>query len=267
MKARAQILRRAMERAQKQNKAFSLRALAKKLELSPSFVSKILNGKAELPFERVADFVKHLKIDQVSEDRLWKTYKDSKVEKIAGLAPTSKEHDSIMADYVELSEKEFSLLRHWYYIAILDLAAAPRFSIDSNWLACRLGISPYEAGSAVEFLKMHGSLEQDKAGQWRKSAKKTRLPTKESKELIRAYHDRMMKMASHCMHTQVGPGEFERRLITGISASANPQNIKKAISRLNEAMYEIAHILGQGECTEVYHLGLQLFPVTKLDKS
>ncbi len=264
---RAQILQRAMERARKQNKAFSLRALAQKLQLSPGFVSKILNGKAELPFERVGDFVTHLKIDRVSEDRLWKTYKDHKVQKLAELGNSAQGHDSIMAEYVELAEKEFSLLRHWYYIAILDLAASPEFSPDSAWLAARLGLSKYEASSAADFLKSQGFLEQNKAGKWVKAARKTRLPTKESKEWIRAYHDQMMKKASQCMHTELRPEDFERRLITGISAAANPAQIKKAMSRLNEAMYEIADILGQGECTEVFHLGVQLFPVSKPKKS
>lgn len=47
--------------------------------------------------------------------------------------------------------------------------------------------------------------------------------------------------------------------ITAISFVANPEHLAKAKQRLTEALHEIAEILTEGNCTEVYGLNAQLF--------
>jgi hypothetical protein len=54
---------------------------------------------------------------------------------------------------------------------------------------------------------------------------------------------------------------FERRLITGISIAANPENLDRARDILLAALHEVASVLSEGECTELYHLNAQLFSV------
>ena len=265
-KLRAAILKQAFDRAQKQNKAFSLRALAQKLDLSPGFVSKILSGKSELPFERINDFSEALKIDKISENRLLKSYSDVKTERIHGLAAKDRGHEDIMKNYIEMSDKHFFLLTKWYLIAILDLAGCEGFSIEPAWLAKRLRISVGDADEAIRFLKAQKFLVQNGHGDWIKDSKNIRFPTKQSRELIRGYHEMLMKKAIHTLQTQNAQKDFDQRLISGISMTCNPNNIEKAIARLNEAMYEVASILSEGDCKEVYHLGLQLFPVTSPQK-
>ena len=260
---RTQILKRAFERAQKQNPAFSLRALAQKLGVSPAFVSKLLNGKADLPFDRMVEVVRALKMDKISENRLLKSYADMKTQKILDVSSDlAIRHDEIMSKYVEMADKQYVLLTKWYYIAILDLAGCRGFRAEAAWVAKRLNIVVRDADQALNFLKAQGFLLQNEDGDWIKSTRDTRLPTKESRELIRYYHQMMMKKAAHHMDTATAQTDFDRRLIAGISIAANPANFARAMARLNEAVYEVAHILSAGECTEVYHLGFQLFPVT-----
>jgi uncharacterized protein (TIGR02147 family) len=259
---RTQILKQAFDRAQSQNKAFSLRALAKKLDLSPGFLSRVFNGKADLPFERIADFVTHLKMDKLSENRLLNSYSDAKTEKIAGLKTRDHSHEEIMKKYVELGEKKFPLLTRWYLIAMLDLMETPDFSDDPAFVSRRLRITLKEADDALKFLKAQDLMVKDSNGRWTKYAKHIRFPTKESRDLIREYHALLMKKAIHTMETQKNPEDFQKRIIAGLSITSNPAQVEKAMARLNEAMYEVAEILGEGETTEIYHLGWQLFPVT-----
>ena len=56
---------------------------------------------------------------------------------------------------------------------------------------------------------------------------------------------------------------FSRRMITAISFAANPQRLKQGRERLMELIYEIADIMTEGDCTEVYQLNVQFFPLTK----
>lgn len=263
---RAQILKQAFERAQKQNKAFSLRALAKKLGLSAAFVSKVLSGKTDLPFERVNDFVLHLKMDKISENRLVKSYADKKTDKLLGLQTSAEPNakSDVMEKYVEIGEKQFFLLSRWYYIAILDLSACVGFKDDPEWIAQKMRLPVKEADQALRFLKAQNFLVQNAEGAWVKNEEHLRFPTKESRDPIREYHELMMKKAIHHLQTQTSQDDFNRRLISGIWIGANPANFEKAMDRLNEAMYEAAQILSEGECTEVYYLSSQLFPVTKL---
>lgn len=264
---RAQILKQAFERAQKQNRAFSLRALAKKLGVSAPFVSKVLSGKTDLPFERVADFVLHLKMDKISENRLVKSYADTKIEKMMGLQPRANSSTAdVMEKYVEIGEKQFFLLSRWYYIAILDLSACKGFSDSPEWVAKKMRMTVPEADQALRFLKAQNYLIQDANGAWVKNEEHLRFPTKESRDPIRAYHELMMKKAIHHLQTRTSQEDFNRRLISGIWIGANPANFEKAMDRLNEAMYEAAQILSEGECSEVYYLSSQLFPVTRSEE-
>lgn len=260
---RAQILEQAFARAKKQNPAFSLRALAKKLELSPGFVSKVLSGKIDLPFQRVNDFVAALRMDKVSENRLLRTMTDAKTERLSGLAAANSKVDDVMQGYVEVGERQFVWLSKWFYIPVLDLSTHEDFEDRTEWVASRLSISKTEAQNALELLKQQGYLIQDEAGRWRKRDKHLRFPTKESREPIRKYHELLLKKAIEHLRQFHMPEDFDRRLMTGIWIAANPEQMQKAQAKLHEAMYEIASILSQGECSDIYYLSSQLFPVTK----
>ena len=55
---------------------------------------------------------------------------------------------------------------------------------------------------------------------------------------------------------------FKRRLITSVSFSMNPEKLTKGKERIMELIYEIADILSEGACTEIYQLNVQLYPLT-----
>lgn len=236
------------------------------MNLSSPFVSRVLSGKSDLPLDRVADFVTHLKIDKISENRLLRSYENPVLQELKEEKTLSGRHEEVMADYIELADKEFHLLERWYFIAILDLAGCRNYSDDPAWIGKRLGISEAHAKEALRFLKAGRFLIQDDGGRWIKSHKQIRIPTKESRQLIRQYHEAMSDKAVRQLNKFTSPEDFSRRLITGISTSANPKQLAKAMDRLNQAMYEIAEILRTGDCSEVYHLNIQLFPITRHEK-
>jgi len=242
-----------------------MRTFAQKLGVSPSFVSRVLNAKADLPFDRISEVAQILRLDKISQDRLLKSYADDRTLKILDKTGVSDRHDEIMSDYIELASKQHALLLKWHYIAILDLAASKKFSIEPEWLTRKLGLRVEEAREAISFLKAQKFLAQDKDGVWRKTFKNIRFPTKESLDLIRFYHAMMMKEALKVLREKKSQKDFDRRMIAGLSMAANPAQLPKAVARLNEAVFEVAKIMSTGDCSEVYHLGFQFFPVTEED--
>lgn len=48
-----------------------------------------------------------------------------------------------------------------------------------------------------------------------------------------------------------------------VSLSVNPENFGKAKKYLEEALLQAAQILNERPGRDVYHLGVQLFPLTK----
>lgn len=264
-KVRVQILKAALNRLQTQNKGFSMRAFAQKLGVSPSFVSRVMNEKADLPFDRIEEVAQILRLDKISQDRLLKSYADERTLGILHKTGVSDRHEEIMSEYIELASKQHALLLKWYYIAILDLAASKEFSIQPEWLARKLGLRVDEAQEAASFLKAQKFLVQTKDGLWKKSFKNIRFPTKESLELIRSYHAMMMKQALKVLREKKSQKDFDRRLIAGLSMAANPAQLSRAVAKLNEAVFDVAKIMSTGDCSEVYHLGFQFFPVTEED--
>lgn len=256
-KERGQILRVAFERAKAQNEKFSLRALAQKLEISAGFLSKILNGKMDLPKNRVNTFIKVLKIDTLLAQQLWETYQEE------GLPDwlDKKERSIDLTTAKELPEKFHSLLAYWYYLALLDLSQCKGFVAEPEWIAKRLRITKAQAGNALEYLKVSGHL-VERNGAWTKQEEFTRLPAIESKQTIRSFHEQMLTKAIQHMKNNVSPEAFQKRLISGFMVPTNPKNLEKAKMRMHQAMMEVVAILGEGEKTELYYFADLLFPLT-----
>ncbi|MNL22550.1 hypothetical protein D3C87_1439020 [compost metagenome] len=82
-------------------------------------------------------------------------------------------------------------------------------------------------------------------------------------DIIRGIHAQLIQLAMQKLMTETAQVNFDARLINGVMFAANPANLQRAKDRLNDAIYEAAEILAEGECTEVYQINLQLFPLTK----
>lgn len=166
------------------------------------------------------------------------------------------------ARYEESHLPEFDLLRNWYYIAVLDLVTLSNFQNNPEWISKKLKISVYQAQTAVQILFKSGLLVED-CGSWKKSKHKLRFSTKNSKESVRLFHKQLMEKAITELTTKTDEAAFKKRLITGLSIATNPDNLERAKVRLNEMMFELSQILSEGECTELYHIGAQLFSLTE----
>ncbi|MCO5142863.1 MAG: TIGR02147 family protein [Oligoflexia bacterium] len=260
LEIQANILTKAMERVQRKNPSFSLRSAAKKLEISPSFLSRLMKGKTKIPLDRIDDFSKLLKLDKISENLLLEIHLDKKASSLASANLSSK--SNTMRKYEELPETHLDLLEKWYYIAILDLSGCESFKLTPKHISNKIGITELEAKGAIDFLTNKKYLKKEANGSHTKAMPHFRFPTKESLSYIRNYHKQMLRKAFEELD-RVEQKDFEKRLIAGVSIACNPQKIAEAQTMLNEAMYRIAEFLNDGEKKELYHLMVSLWPISK----
>jgi len=161
----------------------------------------------------------------------------------------------------EVPTSQFHILSRWYYLSLLDLCTCKEFTDDPEWIAKRLGITPFEAKRAWQMLLQGRWVKRTETG-WTKSNKHLRFPTRQSQEVVRNYHRQTLEKAQKELN-KTDPESFAKRLISGASVAVNPEKIEEAKLRLHAALVEISKLLSEGPCTEVYQLQVQLFPVTR----
>lgn len=262
------ILMKAYGRLKKDNPSISIRAVASRMGISPNFLGAVFKGKKRLPGDRVNRLTELLKMDSIAKMKLEKAllFDTIKLSGQASLAPRifeSTEKSASVESRDERPIREFSVYKNWYHVALLDLVTCSDFSADPVWIGNRLGISSFLAKRALEDLIENGLIEI-KNEIYLKANMVIRYPTTRSMQTIRDYHKEMLSKALQVMLLKTDDASFNLRLITAISFAANTAAIEKGKKRLMELIYEIADLMCDGDCTEVYQLNVQLFPVTKM---
>lgn len=254
-----------------QNSNYSLRALARDLEISPSYASSILNGHKKLPLNQIKDWARLLDMDEMAQSLLQQAtfWQSLDTEQKNVFSEMSELHNyrkplSQMKDYLPQHRKRFSLLENWYNIVILDLATCVQFDENPEWIAKVVGISVAQAQESLNQLIFHKLLIQ-RDGRWTKNKSKLRFSSSQSHKSIRRYHNQMIRKAVHELNSSHQQKIFEKRLITGVTLAANQQKIEAAKKLLNEALHEASNTLTEGDCTDVYQINLQFFPMTKIN--
>jgi uncharacterized protein (TIGR02147 family) len=236
---------------------FSLRYLAKKLGISPSYLSKVFTGKKPLPLSRLTALAKELELDAYSLRALKRAL--AREQKELGLA------DELIPVEADLPSEEFEvshdffLIEDWYFLAILELATCQGFRPE--WISPRLGLKEDVAAYAWNQLVNRG-LVQEKNGAWEKTKKKIRLPSAKLDQRFQNHYVRMLRKAAE----EVGKkteADFARRLALGASVATNEESFLKAKKYLEDSLVEAGKILTSGKADRVYYLTFQLFPLTK----
>lgn len=253
------ILTTYFERKKLNNPKYSLRALARDLDLSASYVSQVMTGKKTLSESRIKDFVRVLELDDIAVIQLRRSMN---LDQDYSGKPISGDDLNFLSKYSPLEEKKYHILSDWYNIAIMDLTTTIGFQSDPHWIAKRLGLSVLEVEIALERL-LEAKLIMKKDGAYIKSENKMRLPTSRSKQIIRKFHKQMIEKAYQELHHNTSEDDFRARLITGATFAIKKDQIEDIQKHIHEKLYEIGELSAKENCDELYQLNIQFFPLTK----
>lgn len=248
------------ERAVK-NPSYSLRAMAKSLELAPSYFSTILKGGKNLSFETAASVADRLNLKGKefdyfcllvqSEATKNPEMRESLLEKIQVLNPSLRPQD--------LTVDHFRIISDWHHFAILVATTLKNIEAKPRQLASALGISQAEVELAIERLERLEMIEKKEDGRYAKVLDNPRVVASSPNKALRNFHKQTLSKAIESLETQ-SPDEK----IVGSETFAFDEAQLNEMRELSDEFFDRALAIAKKgkNKNQVYHLGVQLFSMT-----
>lgn len=259
------LLTRALLRLKRDNPQTSLRSLALRMDVSPSYLSKVMRGLKPVSPALIPKLQKAFHLDLIETKSLQRltleNIEEKSVTPSTGLKSLEVKSASGPETYRGLTKKDFLLLEKWYYIPLLNLITVKGFKSSPAWVAQKLGISSSEADQALRNLIRTGYI-LNADGMLSLTSLKARFPTDKSHDSIRKYHQAMMKKASAELNDKTDEEAFANRLINSISFAGDIKKMKQAQEILNQALYEVAELMANESPDNVFQINLQFFKIT-----
>jgi uncharacterized protein (TIGR02147 family) len=244
-------LRSQLLEAQQKNSAFSLRAFASKLQMSPSALSEILNGKRRVS-QQLAEKTLILMGTEPSEL--------AKILRLFEKRDLSISEDKANGSYLELKSDQFQLIAQWYHFAILSLAETKGFKATPLWIAKRLGIKVIEAEQALERLNRLGFI------QWSRSQKKLKLMQGQlstsddvADAAVRKSHFEDLKLAEETL----AKVPVEERDFSSITIAINKNKLSLAKKMIRQFQDQLSAVLEADTKDEVFKFSFYAIPLSK----
>lgn len=237
-----EVLRGELQRRQDKNPAYSLRAYARHLGISPAQLSQILSGKRVITmktYKRIAEIFHFSPLESMQF-----------VEEITNSA-------SKVSKTTVLSEDQFRLISDWWHFAILCLGKLKRPLKDPVYIAKRLGITLADAKMSVERLERLGVLESG-GTEIKCICDPIRVMSETPSTAIQRSHLQTLQLASEKL-SQV---DVKKRDYSAITMAIDPKNLDKAKKAIEDFQDKMVKLLEPGEPSEVYTFSCQLFPVS-----
>lgn len=228
------------------NPSYSLRAFARDLGISSTSLSDVLSSKRHLSKKNAKLICDALALSPSQTIRM--------LNEIKGHSSFSDEE----LDSLRLQEDTFAAISEWYYIAILSLARIPENQANETWIAERLGISPLEVRIALErllrlrFLKIVN-------GRLKRTVHSVTTTHNVPSSAIRKFHKQNLNKAIESLERDPVPLRF----LTSITMAVDPNRLEEAKTQILRFRNRISKLLETGKPKEVYHLAIQLIPLTR----
>lgn len=246
------------------NPSYSTYAFARDLGLSQSLLSRILNRRRTLTLKQASRIaaLEGLGSEQTRSllDAVFAQLpQNAKVAKKLERAVATR--SATLLDFSTLELEKFKVVAHWHYYALLELSETRGFKADPIWIGRRLGISSAEAADALDRLIRVGLLRY-RNQRLVKSDSRFYAEAKVPSSAFRTFHQQMAEKARRELDRD-DEASFKRRDISGVTISVNPKFMPVVRERIRKFQLEMVDLLSEGDCTDVYQLNVQLFPLTQ----
>lgn len=239
-------------RRKARNEAYSMRAFARSIGLSPALTSQILSGKSSLT----------RKSAEVIADRLSLSPKQKRtlVLTAMGLGPSGGINTEGGSDshYYLLEAERFKSISEWQHYAILALADVQGNKSAPEWISRRLGISRTLANSSFARLKKFGLIEENSEGGFRQTTAPLSTPKDVPSTAVKFYHKQNLQKAMDAIDRM----PVNERHLSSTTVAVDNESYLKIVEEIRALRLKIAEICEQGKGSRKVHtVAFQLFPV------
>ncbi len=229
------------------NPAYSLRSFAKSIGISPSFLSKILNGHRRITDQVFQKIATSLNLDP---------------ELLRSFNRQESEPSALASRFNNLQLEYFKIISDWYHYALIELTNLDGFQNSPEWISQKLGITVNQAKAAIERLLKLELLEVNDGKLRPTSCGNTTTKNEFTDLAFKKMQDDLLKKALHSLWNE----DLNKRDHTSISMAIHPADIPEVKKRLAKARREICQFLERpqkGKPTQVYNLSISFFALSK----
>jgi len=245
----------------KKNPAYSIRAFAHLLKLSPAYVSLIFRGKRNFSSPKAFEIAK--KLNWPSEKQKYFVslleFQNPKTEagKEAALTVLQK-MESGNLKFNSLAVDSFALISEWHHNAILSYLTLNSKKNSTLSIAKHFALDPTVVESALRRLQRLG-LAKQVGKNWKPVHIYVEIPPAPS-QAVRSYHKQVLDLAKLAIDEQ----PFEQRDFSNITITVDRSRLELAKNKVVEFQNEMTQLLEGTRATEVYQLSVQLFKLSKV---
>lgn len=248
----------------KQNLSYSLRAFAAQLKISPTALSHLLNRKKKLTLSMSQILLAGLNIKNKKEHRYLKALfafelavgEDEKSRLEAQLAAMSP----FWCKAKVLGPSKSNVLDQWFYLATLEFISIPQLNHTSDQIAHRLEITNSQVDEALTVLEAIGLIRRTKTNSYERTEKQILLESQNPNAKLQSYHRQTLALARKALSAQSN----DRKLVGSETFSLAPEDLIEAKEIVENCFQQILALAQRSQNrTDIYHLGIQLFSLTR----
>ncbi len=242
------------------NPAYSSRAFARDLNLSPAFLSQVLSGKRNLSEEKAVAIAECLKFNGQKTDEFIasirfelssdEAYRKKVLDEFFNRYPDFK-------DYFDTTLANFHPISDWYYFAVVELSKNKSIKLSPKSLHQRLGLSLEQAHEALETLEDVGLLVKED-GRYR-AGKNAYLAEVINSEDIRKFHKQHLRLAKVAADYQ----KVSERSLSGTTMAFSKDKLSEAQELINKLHLDLMKLSDGDDVDSVYHLGVQFYQLDR----
>lgn len=257
-------LRAAIAAKKEKDSRFSMRSLARDSKLAVGFISMVLSGKRSLTKETLERIALTLRVSETD-----RTY----LELLRLVAESSSQEVRLSAldrlkrfkGFQDKNKKElevYEYLKHWYYVAIREMARVDGFKNDPKWIQSQLRykVSLGEVEEALRFLVENKYIEVSETGKTKLRELRLECLDGVYKVALSQFQREMLDLAKE----SIEGASREERVISGHTMAIPKEDFDKVEAVIEEAMEKIAKLeKKESKSDSVYHILLSAFPLVK----
>jgi predicted transcriptional regulator len=241
-----------LEKRKEVNHRYSLRGMAKMLEISPGILSLYIKGKRKVTPEMIEHIGVKLGLG---------------LEEVESFLKFEKFKTSEVIEYSQLELDKFKLVSEWYFGTIMQLPLLSDFEHSRSWVAKKLGLKTNVVKEAMSTLERMGLIEIDKkTKEWRKIVKgviSNVVPEKTSEAAKR----NMVQQHQQSLYALEHLGK-NLRDHSGMTLPISKEDLPKAKEMIKKFRRQFLKEMSKNpNKDDVFQLNVSFFPLTSKDKA